>query len=922
MKLRALPLLLLAGCAGCAGRAPQPATLGSLEVKPPETRSTQISASREQAIRGYETFLASARDPLLRAEAIRRLADLRLEDAEARSASGEPDAEANRAVAALYEQRLREHPNGANNDVVLYQLARAQDAAGERAAALASLDRLVSAHPDSELLAEAQFRRGEMLFVDRDYRGAEAAYSGTLARGEDSGFHAEALYKRGWARFKQSQFAEAVDDFMALFDLRAGGGELDLDKLSPAEREQAEDSLRAVSLAFSYLDGPPSIAEYYRERGHRRHEDLAHAGLAELYLSKERYSDAAAALEAFVAARPTHERAPLFQLRAVQVYQDAGFAAQVLEAKQRFVDLYRLDGPFWAGRSPDDHPEVVGPLETTLKDLARHYHALAQTSKAEADYRRAFDGYRAYLASFPRHAGAQEMHFLYAELLFEHRDYADAAGQYEHAAYDFGSDDKAAEAGYAALVAYEQHGKRLQGEEQRNWESLGLTSAQRFAERFPAHPKAAPVLTHAVERLFARGETEIAAQAAERLLAPELNATEPQRLTAWTVIGHSAFDQHDYLKAEHAYQQALASAALKPEQRPALVERLAASIYQQGEAQRRDGQLAAAVEHFLRVAQAAPNSPIRATAEYDAAALLIELKEWPRAIAVLEAFRKDHPTHELQPEVTQKLAVAYMESGDAPAAAREFARIAEQTSDPAIRSEAWLKSADLHEGAGEPAQAAAMLERYVAQFPKPAGTAVESYQRLHKLYATMNDPARARDALVRLIKADREAGAERSDRTKLLAARASLSLAEEQGAAYRQIRLVEPIAKTLPLKKQTLQQSLAAYDAAANYELAEVTTAATFRIAELYGDFAKALLESERPKGLDDEALEQYELMLEEQAYPFEEKAIEVHEANTRRAAKGVYDDWVKQSYAELARLLPARYGKSERLGGPADALR
>jgi len=916
-KLRLLPLLLLAGC---AGRTP-PATLGELRAPAPLSAESRIDASREQAIRGYETFLADARDPRLRAEALRRLADLRLEEAEARSASGEPDADANRAAAALYRQRLQEFPGERHTDQVLYQLARAQEAAGERAEALASLTRLVTEHPDSALLAEAQFRRGEMLFVERDYRGAEAAYSGTLARGRDSGFYAEALYKRGWARFKQSLYQEAVDDFMALFDLYAEDGTLAPERLPHAEREQVEDSLRAVSLAFSHLDGPAAIADYYRERGHERHRDRVHAGLAGLYLDKERFSDAAGALESFVAAQPTHAQAPLFQLRAVEIYRDAGFAAQVLEAKQRFVDLYRLDGPFWAERSPDDHPEVTGPLETTMKDLARHYHALAQTSKAESDYQRAFAGYRAYLASFPRHPGAQEMHFLYAELLFEHRDYAAAAEQYERAAYDFDGNDRAAEAGYAALVAYEQHGKRLQGEERRNWESLALTSAQRFAERYPAHPKAAPVLTHAVERLFARGETQSAARAAERLLAPELSASEPQRLTAWTVIGHSAFDHGDYLKAEHAYQQALASPALAPALRPALTERLAASIYQQGETERREGRPAAAVEHFLRVAQAAPDSPIRATAEYDAAALLIELEDWPRAIAVLEAFRAQHRGHALQPEVTQKLAVAYMRAGDGPAAAREFARIAEETDDDAIRREALLQSAELYQESGLRAEAAAALERYLAGYPKPAGVAVESYQRLHELYTVLGDDDRAEQALRQLIRADREAGAERSERTRLLAARASFALAEKQGEAYRRIRLIEPIAKTLPQKKRSLEQSLAAYDAAANYALAEVTTAATFRIAELYGDFAKALLESERPRGLDDEALEQYELMLEEQAYPFEEKAIEVHEANVRRAARGVYDDWVKKSYAALARLLPARYGKSERSGGPADAL-
>ncbi|MDP3222011.1 MAG: tetratricopeptide repeat protein, partial [Rubrivivax sp.] len=49
------------------------------------------------------------------------------------------------------------------------------------------------------------------------------------------------------------------------------------------------------------------------------------------------------------------------------------------------------------------------------------------------------------------------------------------------------------------------------------------------------------------------------------------------------------------------------------------------------------------------------------------------------------------------------------------------------------------------------------------------------------------------------------------------------------------------------------------------------------------------------------------------QAFPFEEKAIELHETNARRTTQGLYDPWVKNSLAELAKLKPVRYGKAER---------
>ena len=99
---------------------------------------------------------------------------------------------------------------------------------------------------------------------------------------------------------------------------------------------------------------------------------------------------------------------------------------------------------------------------------------------------------------------------------------------------------------------------------------------------------------------------------------------------------------------------------------------------------------------------------------------------------------------------------------------------------------------------------------------------------------------------------------------------------------------------------------------AAEYQVAEVTTAATFEMAELYRTLSKDLMASERPKNLKGDEIEEYNSLLEEQVFPFEEQAIKVHELNVAHAKDGVYDEWVRKSYQALAELKPARYGKTE----------
>ena len=92
-----------------------------------------------------------------------------------------------------------------------------------------------------------------------------------------------------------------------------------------------------------------------------------------------------------------------------------------------------------------------------------------------------------------------------------------------------------------------------------------------------------------------------------------------------------------------------------------------------------------------------------------------------------------------------------------------------------------------------------------------------------------------------------------------------------------------------------------------DYEIGEITAAATFYLAETYAHFSKALMTSERPQGLTPLELEQYELAIEDQAYPFEEKAITVHENNLKLISLGVYNEWVEKSLQKLAEFIPAR---------------
>ncbi len=305
---------------------------------------------------------------------------------------------------------------------------------------------------------------------------------------------------------------------------------------------------------------------------------------------------------------------------------------------------------------------------------------------------------------------------------------------------------------------------------------------------------------------------------------------------------------------------------------------------------------------------------MRLSAQFDAAAELIGLSDWDGATRLLEDFRRRFANHPLQGEVDQKLAAAYLAQGRWAAAAGELERVAAKAEPDVARAALW-QAVELYDKANDAGTAKA-YERYLARYPQPLDNAVQARWRLAKL---STGPASTR-WLQEVVKSDATGGSGRTDRTRGLAAQAALALTEPQFEAYRKIALVEPLARQLKAKKAKMEEVLKAYAAVTEYGVAEATTAATFYTAALYQDFGKAMIGSQRPKGLKKAELEQYNVMLEEQAFPFEEKAIELHEANAKRSTLGLYDDWVKKSFDALTKLKPVRWGKTER-EAPALAL-
>jgi tetratricopeptide (TPR) repeat protein len=817
---------------------------------------------------------------------------------------------------ALYKRLLTEYPNYKNNDQVLYQMARAYDELGRTDEAMETMEQVIRANPNSEHYDEVQFRRGEYFFTRRKFRDAESAYSAITNLGAKSSYYELALYKLGWTFYKQELYDEALRRYMALLDYKVSTG-YDFDQRHEKEDERrVADTFRAVSLSFSNLGGPEAIQEYFSNSGTRSYADRVYSNLGEHYLTKLRYDDAAKTYKAFIALYPFHRAAPRFSMRVVETFAKGGFPKLVLESKREFASKYGLQSEYWKHNKPEELPEVLAYLKTDLKDLATHYHAQYQSTQDAneklANYHEALQWYGDYLKSFPTDAESPAINYRLADLLFENKDFGEAAKQYERTAYGYPPQSQSAAAGYAAVYAYREQLKVVGKERQDAVKHDTVASSLKFANTFPDHAQAAAVLGAAADDLYEMKEYRAAVDSAQRVIDKYPAAEMPIRRSAWIVVAHGSFELADYPQAEKAYTQVLTVTPESDKSRAAFVENLAASIYKQGELARNAQDYRAAANHFLRIRTAAPTSTIRATAEYDAGAALVALQDWKAAADVLDAFRSTYPKDKMAGEATRLIARAYRESGQLSRAAGEYERLASESTDEALRRESLLVAGDLYQQSDAKDKALNAYKHYLSEFPRPVEAALETHSKIAEIHKAAHDDSLYQKELAEIVRIDAAAGPERTARTKTLAARSALVLAEQVYQDFVAVKLKQPFEASLKEKQQRMDLTTKAMGRLVDYEIADVTAAATYYMAEIYFDFSRALKESERPTDLKAADLEKFEADLDEAAFPFEEKAIKVHEKNMEMLHAGIFNAWTEKSLSRLGEMMPGRYAKRE----------
>ncbi|TVZ39087.1 tetratricopeptide repeat protein [Alteromonadaceae bacterium 2753L.S.0a.02] len=941
--LCSMAVSLLAGC----GASNQTKTLGELKYKPQQEEPVTVKQMDHKQVREeYQELIDLFEDKQLKEQIERRIADVYMMEGVQRQNQDTTQSKSYYLDAIKsYKEILEKYPNSPDNAEVLYQLAKAYDIEGDLPEALRMLEQLTSRHPYYPNLAEANFRMGDIYFGYQRYAAAEKAYRAVTEAGNVK-FIVNAYYMLGWTQYKQAQYRQSLKSYTFVMNDILKETQ-DTSTLSKAQQSMLSDTLHSVSLGIDKIGGAPSIktVEFLAAQPYIW---MVYENLGDYYLEKELYQDSADTYKAFVTEFPRSEQAPNLHKKLVETYVTGGFPSSALDEKAAYVAAYGIHSDF-PGIANGLREDVKPVVKQYLEELAQHNHATGQDliesisdpknaklsekkrgnmqSKAFEHLRTAAVFYQEFIDTFPSDKTVDSMRFLKAEVLFQAEKYEDAVADYELVAYKpVGSSakDKAADAGYAAIICYEKiiDLKPEGSEAGRTWQAQAVESMLRFAEKFDSDKRSPAVLTSAAEYMFGLNQYQRAVDITSALIANNQKLDLELKKTAYGIMAHSYFKLEDYANAEQSYMAQRALIDAKSEEFKAVNERLASAMYKRAE-QLADGQsIAEAADYFLKIKNTTPDASIRATAQYDAVALLLTMEAWDRAIPELKELMAHYSDHKLAVEFPRQLAFAYEKSEQWALAAEAY--LALSTSDPEeeVKREALFLSATMYEKNKNHATAAELFKRYAYNYEQPFDTRMEARYHMAINYEAMGDEGKKLYWLRRIIDGDRKAGEQRSERSRWLGAWANMEYGNYFAEEFKRTRLRLPLVQSLPKKNDKLQSALQRYQQAADYGFLEFVTESSYKIGSLYQIFTSELRESPIPSGLSENDKATYREIIEQQALPFEDLAKEVHSANVSRAWSGDYNEWIEKSFTEMRVLNPQRFDKKELIVSYGDEIR
>ncbi len=338
----------------------------------------------------------------------------------------------------LYEWFVRDFPKDRKVPQALYFLGYNNFEIGNLKKGEKYYLQLTRRFPNSVYVSESHFALGEYYFEKEQWKKALAEYMKVVDQ-RRSRLFTFALYKASWCYYRGGAYKTALSTLTKVIKISRG-----------SRSEEAVEGTRAVDKMRLAKEAVGDFVSFYEQTGRYKQAyddfyDIARSEKRSLAMIEQlayRYSYAGNLTAAhylfkqLISLNPTAPEAAKYQYQLVQDYNSTGRVKAFRKELAVWLDQFGA-GSSWADANKGN-PKVISEnfelQESTLRNSTLQLHQQALNARTDYSKKLAAGSYKMYLTYFKGAKNYSEMLFFYGELLYDLRDYAGAAQQYERVA--------------------------------------------------------------------------------------------------------------------------------------------------------------------------------------------------------------------------------------------------------------------------------------------------------------------------------------------------------------------------------------------------------------------------------------------------------------------------------------------------------
>lgn len=861
----------------------------------------------------------------------------------------------NRKAIQLYEWFLRDFPKDSKIDQALFFLGYNYFELGDEKKGKEYYERLTKEYPNSSYVEESNFALGEYYFEQEKWKEALTYYA-KVATNKRARLFSFALYKSAWCLYKSGRVKDALASLERV--IRAGRvakGSKDESSGGVSRIRLATEAMKDLVVFYAEVGAPKDAREYFEKVAGEKNTFGLTEKLAYYYADTGNRDGARYLFKEMIDLRPNAPKAYDYQYQIVSMYAASGNNTVFKEELYQWISNY---GPESAWHEANlKNTELVAKatqlIETTLRNFILQQHQTAQNSRAEYSQKMARSGYELYFSTFKNSPRLDEMHFFYAELLFDMQDFERAAYHYTWVGTNAQQSKYYERSMLNAVLSLEkklptaEEIKKIVGNANEPVEfdrtlKAFETAAIAYTEATPKGENVVPIRYKLGSLYYYYNQFDKALKIFDEIITKHPKTQYAEFAANLTLDIYNL--RKDYVGLESAGQKILANPDLAGSavgsQIKGILQRASFKKAQDLEATKDYGRSAEAYEGF---AVGNPASDLRVTAMYNAGVNYERAGNLVKALAMYAFVVGSKSNEGLRKNASKFAAGLYEKTGQYAKAAEAFEAYASQnikdkeavnfffnaavirdgmnSYTPAInnyqkyydlsrnrdRNTAIFLIAKIWHRRGSPRKAIDYFKQYFATSPSDKVTLMETVYTLAKIHEQMGQQKAAQEWYEKTVAIQRRISKPDAPIGVNYAAEAKFKLVYK---FYDDLKAIK-IPANPQNQAKAVQQKLAALDRLKN-ELAAViryddgyqVVASLTLIGQAYQHMAAAIYAVPMPKGLDEEGLKQYKAGVDGIAKPFQEKAVENYKTALEkgRQLEG-YNDWMKVAYRELGNL-------------------